>query len=63
LPPLTLHPPPPWLRVAQVGDLSSGRLRFKVDVNAQENHMTGAAVLGTDFAVVVVEGGPKTLRR
>lgn len=49
--------------VYKVGDLSSGRLRFKVDVNAQENHMTGAAVLGTDFAVVVVEGGPKTLRR
>ena len=47
----------------QVGDLSNPQLRFKVDVNAKENHMTGTAITGGDFCLVVVEGQPKTLRR
>lgn len=50
----------------QVGDLSSGQLRFKVDVNARENHMTGCSLLLTEpggFSLVVVEGSAKTLRR
>ncbi len=46
-----------------MGDLSRPQLRFKVDVNARENHLTGAAILADDFAMVVVEGGPKTLNR
>lgn len=48
----------------QVGDLSNAQLRFKVDVNARENHMTGCslAVAGA-FCLVAVEGTEKTLRR
>lgn len=47
----------------QVGDLSNPQLRFKVDVNARENHLTGSALLADDFSMVIVEGGPKTLNR
>ena len=37
--------------------------RFKIEVNAFENHLTGACIVGRDVTVVIVEGGPKTLRR
>jgi U4/U6 small nuclear ribonucleoprotein PRP3 len=37
--------------------------RFKVQVNAFENHLTGVCLVGHTMAIVVVEGGPKTLRR
>ena len=48
----------------QVGDLSAPQLRFKVDVNARENHMSGASLaLADTFALVVVEVTQKTLRR
>lgn len=43
--------------VYKVGSLARPQHRFKVDVNAQENHMTGAAVVTDSFAVVIVEGG------
>lgn len=50
--------------VYRVKDITSKRLRFKVEANARENHLTGMAVIVPGlFAVVVVEGGPKTLRR
>jgi U4/U6 small nuclear ribonucleoprotein PRP3 len=50
--------------VYKVGELATPQLKFKVEVNAKENHLTGMAVyLPGSFAVVVVEGGPKTLRR
>lgn len=50
--------------VYKVGDLSSPQLRFKVEVNAKENHMTGIALcVSGKFSVVIVEGGPKTQRR
>lgn len=57
---LSCNPPTPSL---QIGDLSRPQLRFKVEVNARENHLTGAVLLGDVFSVVVVEGGPKTLNR
>lgn len=48
----------------KVGDLSSPQLRFKVEVNAKENHLRGMAVhVPGSFAVVAVEGFPKPLRR
>lgn len=37
--------------------------RFKIEVNAFENHLTGACIVGHDATIVIVEGGPKTLRR
>lgn len=52
----------------KLGDLSDGQLRFKVDMNARENHMTGCSLMlagGGEgaFSLVVVEGTAKTLRR
>jgi Protein of unknown function (DUF1115) len=47
----------------QVGSLKRPQHRFKVDVNAQENHLTGAAVIADDFCVVVVEGGATAYRQ
>ena len=41
----------------QVGSLAKPQNRFKVDVNASENHLTGAAIVTDDFCIVVVEGG------
>lgn len=42
---------------AQVESLAKPQLRYKVDVNAVENHLTGAAIITDDFCIVVVEGG------
>ena len=49
--------------VFRVGDLSSPALRFKVEANAREARMSGVAIAGADFCLVVVEGGPKPQRR
>lgn len=49
-------------RIAPRG-LSNPQHRFKVDVNAKENHMTGLAIQSDDFAVVVVEGCNKSTKR
>ena len=43
--------------------LSNGRLRYKVTVNAHENHMTGLALLHGGMALVIVEGVPKSQKR
>ncbi|KAF3615382.1 hypothetical protein FXO38_33203 [Capsicum annuum] len=37
--------------------------RFKVDVNAQQNRMTGIAVISGDMSVVAVEGCKKSIKR
>ncbi|GBF89299.1 hypothetical protein Rsub_02176 [Raphidocelis subcapitata] len=49
--------------VYRVEDLSNGQHRFKVDVNAKENHMSGVMLVGPEFSVVVVEGCAKSLKR
>ncbi|TKW32296.1 hypothetical protein SEVIR_2G159300v4 [Setaria viridis] len=49
--------------VYKIRDLSHPQTRFKVDVNAQENRLTGAAVITDDVSVVVVEGGKKSIKR
>ncbi|KAK9132193.1 hypothetical protein Scep_011721 [Stephania cephalantha] len=46
-----------------VNDLSHPQTRFKVDVNAQENRLTGCAVITDEMGVVVVEGGRKSMKR
>lgn len=52
------------IAVYKIGDLSKPQHRFKVQMNARENHMSGVAIaVPGSFSVVVVEGGPKTLRR
>ena len=54
----------------RVRDLSNPQIRFKVDVNAQENMLTGGVLMCKDpsygeagMNLVVVEGGPKAIRR
>nr|POE98215.1 protein rdm16 [Quercus suber] len=41
----------------------SPQTRFKVDVNAQENRLSGCAVICDGISVVVVEGGHKSINR
>ncbi|XP_011623805.1 protein RDM16 isoform X1 [Amborella trichopoda] len=49
--------------VYKMNDLSHKQTRFKVDINAQENRLTGCAVIFDGFSVVVVEGGSKSIKR
>ncbi|KAK6929274.1 Pre-mRNA-splicing factor 3 [Dillenia turbinata] len=49
--------------VYKINDLSHPQTRFKVDVNAQENRLTGCAVISDGMSVVVVEGGTKAIKR
>ena len=47
----------------RIDELPSKQKLYKIDINAQQNHLTGAALLVDDFCVVVVEGGPKAQKR
>ncbi|KAL6070867.1 U4/U5/U6 small nuclear ribonucleoprotein prp3 [Balamuthia mandrillaris] len=47
----------------KVNSLSDNKHRYKVDINAQENHLSGCAVIYRNCNLVVVEGGPKAIRR
>ncbi|KZV36625.1 hypothetical protein F511_39809 [Dorcoceras hygrometricum] len=49
--------------VYKINDLSHPQTRFKVDINAQENRLTGCAVISEGISVVVVEGGAKPIKR
>ncbi|XP_041000389.1 protein RDM16 [Juglans microcarpa x Juglans regia] len=49
--------------VYRINDLSHLQTRFKIDVNAQENRLTGCAVISDGITVVVVEGGNKSIKR
>lgn len=49
--------------VYRIGNLSHPQARFKVDKNAQENRLTGCAVITDGISVVVVEGGSKSIKR
>ncbi|XP_022765252.1 protein RDM16-like isoform X3 [Durio zibethinus] len=49
--------------VYRINDLSHPKTRFKVDVNAQENRLTGCTVISEGISVVVVEGGSKSIKR
>ncbi|KAM0057366.1 putative U4/U6 small nuclear ribonucleoprotein Prp3 [Helianthus debilis subsp. tardiflorus] len=49
--------------VYKINDLSHPQTRFKVDVNAQENRLSGCAVISEGICVVVVEGGSKSIKR
>ncbi|KAK1322420.1 hypothetical protein QJS10_CPA03g00613 [Acorus calamus] len=49
--------------VYRINDLSHPQTRFKVDVNAQENRLSGCVVISEGMSVVVVEGGRKSIKR
>lgn len=45
----------------QVGSLAVPQLKFKVDINATELHLTGVAAIADEFCIVIVEGGEDLL--
>jgi len=47
----------------RVDDLSDKRTKIKIDLNFHENHLSGCIVFYHLMNLVVVEGGPKALRR
>lgn len=49
--------------VYKIRDLSDPKARFKVDMNARQNRMTGVVVRSDGMTVVVVEGGKKSIKR
>lgn len=49
--------------VYKINDLSHSQTRFKVDIFARENRLTGCAVISEGITVVVVEGGNKSIKR
>ncbi|KAJ0963229.1 hypothetical protein J5N97_028351 [Dioscorea zingiberensis] len=52
-----------FVSIYKINDLSHPQTRFKVDVNAQENKLTGCAVITDGMSIVVVEGGKKPIKR
>ncbi|XP_020575952.1 protein RDM16 [Phalaenopsis equestris] len=52
-----------FVSVYRIDDLSHPQTRFKVDVNAQENRLTGCLVISDGLSVVVVEGVRKSIKR
>jgi len=52
-----------YVAVFRAGDLTDVGRRFKVDIHAQQYQMTGTAVLFGSCNVVVVEGGPKGIKK
>ena len=42
---------------------TNDKVRYKVDINAQQNHLTGCAVLCAEGNLMVFEGGPKSIKR
>ncbi|XP_065870018.1 protein RDM16 isoform X2 [Euphorbia lathyris] len=49
--------------IYKINSLKHKKTRFKVDVNAQENRLSGCAVISEGINVVVVEGGSKAIKR
>lgn len=49
--------------VFRAGDLTDGKRKFKVDIHTQQHNLTGATVIYGNCNVVVVEGGPKSIKK
>lgn len=43
--------------------LEDGSRRFKVLINAEQNHLHGRSVTTPNFTLIIVEGGPKGIKR
>ena len=43
--------------------LEDGAKRFKVLINAEQNHLHGRSLTTPNFTLIVVEGGPKGIKR
>ncbi|KAI9294688.1 PRP3-domain-containing protein [Neoconidiobolus thromboides FSU 785] len=49
--------------VFKVRNLDSKQHKFKVDKNATQNQLSGMGILNNNFCLIVVEGGPKGIKR
>ncbi|XP_018447333.1 protein RDM16 [Raphanus sativus] len=49
--------------VYKVNKLSHPKTRFKVEMNARQNRLTGCSVMTDDMSVIVVEGKSKVIKR
>ncbi|XP_068701394.1 U4/U6 small nuclear ribonucleoprotein Prp3-like [Montipora foliosa] len=49
--------------VFRVTELKNPQRKYKVDINAQQLFLTGCAVLYKDVNLVIVEGGPKAVKK
>merc|ERR1711957_580703 len=48
----------------KIKDLSNKRHLFKIDMNAQQFHLTGCCIACPGVAnIVIVEGGPRAIKR
>lgn len=52
-----------FLAVFKLTHLENPQHKFKVDINAEENMLTGCVVTGDTFALCVIEGCAKSLKR
>ncbi|RIB04737.1 pre-mRNA processing factor 3-domain-containing protein [Gigaspora rosea] len=48
--------------VFKINDLSHPKMKFKVDMNAQQLGLSGTVIINPNFTVVIVEGGPKAIK-
>jgi len=51
------------VNVFRVNDLADPRKKFKIDITAQENILSGIVLVTAALNLIVVEGGPKAVRR
>nr|POE75797.1 u4/u5/u6 small nuclear ribonucleoprotein prp3 [Quercus suber] len=49
------------IAVFRIDDLSSGKHRYQMDINAKQNSLTGIVVLHPEMNLVIVEGGARSL--
>lgn len=49
--------------VFKIWTLINSKIRFKVDIEANKNLLTGRILLSSEFVLVIVEGGPKSIIR
>ena len=52
-----------FTHVYRVENMRNVKNKFKIDVNAQENHLTGIGIITDTFTIVIVEGTNKGLKR
>ncbi|KAI5363931.1 Putative U4/U6 small nuclear ribonucleoprotein Prp3 [Septoria linicola] len=50
------------IAVFRVDDLSSGKHRYQLDVNAKQNGLTGMVILNPSLNLVIVEGGAHSIK-
>ena len=51
-----------WVSVYKIDNLASGKNRFKISKNAEQNKLTGVCIMHPKMNVVVVEGGLHSIR-